>query len=282
MKKIVSILLSNRQKLENYLAFVVTVIILTFIIFWANNLYFLAFKSNDNDFTKTVVASFAGAFFAFLFLRVGEILEKYYQRQLIHFNALVSMEVSLDELGTIIHDNIYLLPSFRTTINSGNVYASTLRPLPIRRDYYEKLHDVELINELYKLNYDIRRINDDLESANDWYSHIREIYTTGQMKADHYIENAKILSENLKLLQAALILLLDDTIRFHAVVKIRLSMDKPLLTRIMHFIIDKTRQKIVEKQIKAKITQLKEEIEKSAEDSQPRIEKIRKMAEELS
>lgn len=282
MKKIVSILLSNRQKLENYLAFVVTVIILTFIIFWANNLYFLAFKSNDNDFTKTVVASFAGAFFAFLFLRVGEILEKYYQRQLIHFNALVSMEVSLDELGTIIHDNIYLLPSFRTTINSGNVYASTLRPLPIRRDYYEKLHDVELINELYKLNYDIRRINNDLESANDWYSHIREIYTTGQMKADHYIENAKILSENLKLLQAALILLLDDTIRFHAVVKIRLSMDKPLLTRIMHFIIDKTRQKIVEKQIKAKITQLKEEVEKSAEDSQPRIEKIRKMAEELS
>lgn len=281
MKKVVNKLFSNKQKLENYLAFMIVLIISGFIVFWAYNVYSLAFISNDTGFIKIVVASFAGAFFAFLFLRVGEILEKYYQRQVKHFNALVSMEVFLDELGTIIHDNIYLLPSFRTTINSGNVYASILRPLPIRREYYEELHDIKLINELYKLNYDIRRINDDLESANDWYLHLREIYTTGQMKPDHYIENAKILSENLKVIQAALMLLLEDVIRLNAIVKIRLTMDKPLLTRIIHFIIDSTRQDITKRQIEEKMTELKGEIENSGKDSKPRIEKIKEMVEKL-
>jgi len=230
---------------------------------------------------KSVVASFAGAFFAFLFLRVGEILEKYYQRQVKHFNALVSMEIFFDELGTIVHDNIYLLPAFRSTINSGNVYASIMRPLPIRRDYYEELHDIKLINDLYKLNYDIRRINDDLESANDWYLHLRQIYTTGQMQADHYIENAKILSENLKVIQAALTLLLDDVVKLDAITKIRLEADKPLLTRFMHFVIDKTRQDITPNQIEQKMKALKGEIAESGKDSQPRIEKIKKMVEEM-
>lgn len=281
MRKTIKKWLLNRQKIENYLAIIIVLVISSFIIFWLSSLYSLAFKSNDADFMKSVVASFAGAFFAFLFLRVGEILEKYYQRQVKHFNALVSMEIFFDELGTIVHDNIYLLPTFRSTINSGNVYASIMRPLPIRRDYYEELHDIKLINDLYKLNYDLRRINDDLESANDWYLHLRQIYTTGQMQPDHYIENAKILSENLKVIQAALTLLLDDVVRLDAITKIRLEADKPLLTRFMHFIIDKTRQDIKPKQIEQKMKALKSEIAESGKDSQPRIEKIKKMVEEM-
>ena len=281
MNKILKKLLANKQKFENYFALIIVLIIASFIVFWVFNLFTLIFLSNDTGFSKAIIAAFAGAFFAFLFLRMGEILGKYYQRQVKHFNALVSMEVFLNELGTIIHDNIYLLPTFRATINSGNVYASTLRPLPIRRDYYEQLHDIKLINEVYKLNYDIRRINDDQESANNWYLHLREIYTTGKMAPDHYIENAKILSENLKVIQAGLILLLDDVVRLNAMSKIRATLDKPLLTRAMHLFIEKTRQNITPKQIKQKITALKKDVEKSSKDSQPRIQKIKEMVQEL-
>lgn len=281
MKKLIEKIIPRRQVVVNYISILIVLIILSFIFFWSSNLYTLTFKSSDTDFMKSVVASFAGAFFAFLFLRVGEILEKYYQRQVKHFNALVSMEIFFDELGTIIHDNIYLLPAFRSTINSGNVYASIMRPLPIRRDYYEELHDIKLINDLYKLNYDIRRINDDLESANDWYLHLRQIYTTGQMQPEHYIVNAKILSENLKVIQAGLLLLLDDVIRLDAITKIRAEADKPLLTRFMHFIINKTRQDITPKQVKQKMKVLKGEIAQSGKDSQPRIEKIKNMVKEI-
>ncbi len=281
MKNLIKKQLQNRQKIENYIAALIILVLSTFIVFSLSSLYSLVFTSGDVDFVRSVVASFAGAFFAFLFLRVGEILEKYYQRQVKHFNALVSMEIYLDELYTIAHDNIYLLPVFRSTINSGNTFASVLRPLPVRRDYYEELHDIKLINDLYKLNYDLRRINDDLESVNDWYLHLRQLYTTGQMQPNHYIESSKILSENLKVIQAAHVLLLDDVIRLDAIIKIRSESDKPLLTRFMYFVIDKTRPDITISQIEKKSKALRVEIEESGKDSLPRIEKIKKMVSEM-
>lgn len=277
----INIKIPHSQKIENVLGVIIISVIIGFIGYLFVGLYKLTFQSSDTSFMQDVIAAFAGAFFAFLFLRMGEVLEKYYQRQVKHFNALVSMEIYLDELGSIIHDNIYQLPSFRQTINGGNVYASTIRPLPIRRDYYEQLHDIKLINDLYKLNYDIRRINDDLDSATSWYSHLKQLYTTGQMAPAHYIENAKILSENLKVIQAALTLLIDEAIRLNAITKLRLESDKPLLTRLMHFIIDKTRQDITNKQIKKRMKAVKAEVEKSGEDSQPRIEKIKELVSEM-
>lgn len=98
-------------------------------------------------------SAFAGAFFAFLFLRLAEFLSKVYQRQVKHYNSLVILETQLNELGGIIHDNIYLIPFFRNAITSGNIYFSKLRQLPIDRSHYENLHDIDLINDLFSFNY---------------------------------------------------------------------------------------------------------------------------------
>lgn len=279
MKKNIKKLSLNKQKIENYIAIIILLIISGFIIFFSSSLYLLAFKANDTNFLKNIVTSFAGAFFAFLFLRIGEVLGKYYQRQVKHFNALVSLEIFSDELGSIIHDNVCILPEFRKTISSGGVFTSTLNSLPIRKDYYEQLNDIKLINEVYKLNYDIRRMNDDQNTAVNWHIHLRELYTTGKITPEHYIENAKILSENLKVVQAGLVLLLEDTIRLNAIVKIRADLDKPLLTRAMNFLMERIKQDISESQIKHKIITVKKEVKKSGTDSQPRIEKIKEMVE---
>lgn len=89
----------------------------------------------NNQLLTQGFSAFAGAFFAFLFLRLAEFLSKIYQRQVKHYNSLVILETQLNELGGIIHDNIYLIPFFRNAITSGNIYFSKLRQLPIDRGY---------------------------------------------------------------------------------------------------------------------------------------------------
>jgi len=94
-------------------------------------------------------SAFAGAFFAFLSLRLAEFFTKLYQRQVKHYNSLVLLETQLNENGGIIHDNLYILPNFIRVISSGNIYFNNLRSIPIYREHYENLYDLDLLNELF-------------------------------------------------------------------------------------------------------------------------------------
>jgi len=250
-------------------------IIASFIFFWSSQLFSLIFREDDSLFISEALSAFTGAFFAFLFLRLTSFLEKYYLRQRKHYNALASMEILLDEVVGVIKDDIYLLPDFRRVIMSGNVYASLLQPLPLERQYYDKLHDIELINDLYKLNYDIRRLNDDIENSNIWYLKLRDLYTSHQIIREDYIVNSQIMAERLKVLESALNMLFHDVIKLRAIVTLRLDFDRPLLTRFVHSLIDFQRQDLTEEMIKNKTIEIEKDIEESAINSHPRIQKIR-------
>jgi len=262
------------MKIRNLVAIFSFVVIIAFLFFWSYQFFQLIFIKQNEIFITTAVSAFAGAFFAFTFLRIGSALGKYYEQQKRHYNALVALEILLNEIGGIVHDNILLLPDFRKVISSGNVYTSLQRPISLEKSYYKKLHDIDLINELYRLNYDIRRINDDIENTNVWYLHLRDLYTSGKIKPKHYIENAKILSDGLKIIEASQRLFLKDVLRLLAIVKIRAELDKPLLMKLIHYIIDTTRTDINEDQIKLKTKQTQKEVDESAEKSKNKIKKI--------
>ena len=250
------------------------VIITAFIFFWGYELFSLVFGTGNQNFAIQALSAFSGAFFAFLFLRLADFLERYYLQQKRHYNALVSLEVLLDEIGAIIHDNLYLLPSFRQVITSGNIYASLLKTVPLERKYYDKLHDIKLINDVYKLNYDIRRINDDIENSNNWYANLRDLFTHKQIGPEDYITNSKIIAQNLKFIEAGLKLLLEDNIKLHARVTLRADMDKPLLTKIIHGLLDLQRSDLADDMINAKVAEIKSDISNSGQESKPRIEKL--------
>src|SRR3972149_10931324 len=149
-------------------------------------------------------SAFAGAFFAFLFLRLAEFLSKVYQRQVKHYNSLVILETQLNELGGIIHDNLYLIPPFKQGITSGNIYFSKLRPLPIDRSHYKNLYDIDLINDLFSFNYQLRKLNDDIDSLTDGYAEIKNAYIQHNIQKPDYLINAQISAQLLTALEVFL------------------------------------------------------------------------------
>lgn len=256
---------------------VLTIIVIILFIFFIYNLILVPSESLTID----TLAAFSGAFFAFVFLRIGDMLNKHYEGQKKHYNALVSMELYLDELASIIYDNIYLLPSFRQVIVSGNVYTSFPKLFPVRKDYFELLNDIKLINDYYIITYDIRRLNDDVENTIDWYLHLRELYTTGKMSLPEYIKNSVTVADQLKVLQAGMELLIEKVINLRSIVTLRAEFDKPIFTRVSHKLIERFRIDLSKEMIDAKVAKIKSEIEETAEKSQPNIEKIRNRATEL-
>lgn len=221
-------------------------------------------------------SAFAGAFFAFLFLRLAEFLSKVYQRQVKHYNSLVILETQLNELGGIIHDNLYLIPPFRTAITSGNIYFSKLRQLPIDRSHYENLHDIDLLNDLFTFNYELRKINDDIDSLADGYTDIKNAYIQHHIEKQDYLVNAKISAEHLTALEAFLGNMESRTVQLMAKVRLMLKKDVPLGTTIARWFISTSGSSLKKTDIGKEAEKLLKEIEDTKTQSQKEIEEVLK------
>ncbi len=221
-------------------------------------------------------SAFAGAFFAFLFLRLAEFLSKLYQRQVKHYNSLVILETQLNEIGGIIHDNLYILPNFIRVIKSGDVYFNNLRPIPIDKTHYENLYDLTILNELFTYNYQVRKLNDDMETASVGYQDIKNALIQKNITHQDYIVNANILAENLKQIEMFLSDLEERTVKLLARIRVQMKYDKPLGTRIMSVFIRSYGASLNEKEIKKEEEKLDQEIKETKTKSQKEIEEVLK------
>jgi hypothetical protein len=220
--------------------------------------------------------AFSGAFFAFLFLRLAEFLYRVHQRQVKHYNSLVLLETQLNELGGIIYDNIYLIPFFRNVITSGHIYFSKLRQLPIDRSHYEKLHDIGLINDLFTFNYQLRKINDDIDSLADGYADIKNAYIQNHIKDKEYLANAQISAKLLTTLEAFLVDMENRTTQLLAKVRLMSKKDVPLGTKFLRWRIHTSGSSLKEVDIDKEAEKLLKEIEDNKTQSQKEIEEVLK------
>ena len=221
-------------------------------------------------------SAFAGAFFAFLFLRLGEFFSKLYQRQVKHYNSLVILETQLNEIGGIIHDNLYILPNFIRVINSGNVYYNNLRPIPTDKSHYENLYDLNILNELFTYYYQARKINDDMETASAGYQDIKNALIAKNINPADYIINAKLLATNLKQIEIFLAELENTTVRLLARIRVQMRYDKPLGTKMQSWFFHTSGAKLKQKEIDTEFGKLQKEIEETKTKSQKEIEEILK------
>lgn len=221
-------------------------------------------------------SAFAGAFFAFIFLRIADFLSKLYSREVKHYNSLVILETQLNEIGGIIHDNLYVVPNFQRVITSGNVYYNNLHLIPVDKSHYESLYDIDLLNELFTYFYQVRKLNDDLETATSGYNDIKNALIQGHINQEHYKVNAGMLAENLKTMEMFLTDLEERTTRLMARIRVQMRKDKPLGTRIMELLIRPSGKKLKKTEVDKEFEKLNKEIEETKTQSQKEIEEVLK------
>lgn len=226
-------------------------------------------------------SAFAGAFFAFLFLRLAEFFTKIYKRKIKHYNSLVSLGTELNELGGIIHDNLYLIPFFRKAILKGNIYFNQLHLLQVNKSHYRHLFDIEIINELFSFNYQLRKINDDIISLTGGYSDIKNAFIAHDINKNDYLINAQITANHLATVEIFLNDLQKQCVKLLAKARLMLKKDIPLGTKIMNYFIYTSGLKISDKELNKETTKLLKEIEETITNSQKEIEAVLKSYKKL-
>lgn len=262
------------MNLKNTIEVLAFAVIFSFVFALSSLMFSKILGQSDQTFISEGLAAFAGAFSAFLFLRISEFLTKLYQRQVRHYNSLVALETQLNEIGGIIHDNLYILPNFIRVIKSGNVYFNNLRPIPVDKSHYENLYDLSLINELFSYNYQVRKINDDMETASIGYRDIKNALIERNISPEHYKINTDGLAEKLKQIELFLSDLQKRTIKLLARVRLQIRSDKPLGTRIVGMFIRPSGPGLKEAEIENEVKKINAEIEETKTQSQREIEAV--------
>ena len=107
-------------------------------------LSFLQLEHNS-AITQSIFNSFLGALLALLSLALTNIIGRIIRRKIQHYNSLVTLESQLNEMIGIIKDNLYLFPTFKSSIKRGNIYWSQIRTISVDKTHLTNLADIELM-----------------------------------------------------------------------------------------------------------------------------------------
>lgn len=218
--------------------------------------------------------AFAGAFFAFIFLKLADFLIRIHQRKMKHYNSLVLLETQLNELLGIIYDNVSIISSFKEIINSGKIHFGKLRQVPIDRSHYSNLQDVTLKNNLFSYNYKLRQLNDDIDNITNGYNDIKNALLQKNISYEDYLTNVKFTVGFLIKLGKYLKNINEQTIELLVKVRLMCKKDLPLGTKISRWFIRQSGSNLIESDLDEEKKKLLNEIEIIGNQSQKEIDDI--------
>lgn len=135
----------------------------------------------ENASLITAVSAFVGAFFSFVFVRLGEFLSELYKRENRHHNALVKLEHYFNnDYLNVLTVNKSILRDFAASINKTRMgigiytYESNLKQLPLDKNVVLDLANIQLINMLIFINVQIERLNNDYATISKNYERLTE------------------------------------------------------------------------------------------------------------
>ena len=237
------------------------------------------FIENNANYLNNAVGAFMGAFFAFLFIRIGEVLTKLYERKNKHYNALVGLERACNEYLNIISDNIFVINDFITISKSALgknqpfVYFNELHELSVDKEITLNLANIDLINETFSFEVGIDKMNNSIRATNRFYSDIKGAFIQRNIDFETYKANVLILMGKLEELKSFLLSLQEEDKKICAIARI-LMKDRPLIIRLINLLVKNKITHDMETGIPDEIKKLEKEIAITQEKSKEKINQI--------
>jgi len=226
---------------------------------------------NIRNLIQVGLSAFMGAFFAFLFIKLAELLTKVSERINKHYNAMVKIEHHFNDYLNYISDNRFLIKNFIKALKKGGIYINRFALLPIEKDITLELLDLPLINKIFSFNTNIRKMNNSMETINNWYDEIKGAYLKARINKSIYKKNTENLITELQHLDGFLKSLYEKIKDIIALIRILLKY-KPFTVRIVHIFSRDKSLEISEERIRSEKNKLDLEIEKTVKVSRKEIE----------
>lgn len=231
-----------------------------------------------------VAGPFFGAFFAFMFVRVGDAIKRYYDRRFKNHDCLVHLEHYLNDVASRIDDNIYLADGFinvvaPSVIEGGIIKASgnRLTSIPFDRELLLGLTNLDLINDLFAFQVNVRKVNDSAETLARQYDRAISYLAGSNKDVIEYRLNAERALEGMRFLRVGLSQAYDEALVLLAKIRL-LARDLPFLAWLMRLFTRTRYSRDFEKKVQVERERLREEMEQSKLTSGQRIRAMEKAA----
>jgi hypothetical protein len=146
----------------------------------AQHHYSLGHLSNSDSGFTSFLGAFFGAFLAFIFGLITYILTKKRERFVLHRNALVKLERTLNKHLHDIGVLEQVITDSHTTLGRGHVTSNRLIKLEVPVEIESALANIELINKLFNYQLTLDRINFNSETTNHSLGRLEDMFLSGQ------------------------------------------------------------------------------------------------------
>lgn len=222
------------------------------------------------DLVVVAVSAFSGASFATLgsavLLTIGNVV----RRNRKNYNSLVRLEIYLNEMIGRIQENIYIGRNFIDALKEESISYDEMHNFIIDREFYVELLDVELINKLFIYNYNLRKLNNDINNIIKFYEELRLGYRDKHLTQEVYVLNTKTLVIQTETIIKFLERLYKETIDLMAYTRIRRRNSRLYVDRTRDIFL-RRKGKIEEKVINNERKTLEKEINTFSEESRKDI-----------
>lgn len=255
------------------------VLIMAFLAVFSAEIFHKLFIEADDKFSDSASAAFLGAFLAFLFVRLSDFFKSYSDRTTKNHSALIKLEHALNGLLTTLDDNIYVIETFERIYKTYTknekrthvfVWANKLHPVARLDELILELLNIDLINELFRLNVHLRKLNESMCTINDAYTESKDAMISGRIDADNYLANASRIHKDLLDIKKFLSSSIEETTQALAAVRI-LAKKRPLMGDLLRRIAGYKYGKTFEDKRAKEILKIRNELEAEMSKGQERI-----------
>jgi hypothetical protein len=190
--------IEQRQKvatLKNVLAILLVLVVAVFMTTFGVGIGVDMFFNADPRAVEAYRGGFVGAFFAFLFVRVGDLLSRWFEQQRRNSDALMALQLRYVEAWNVLSNNNFVWEYWSELVKERgeivNLWTNRLRQVNIPGERLHELLNLDLLNELVDLNTRLTQVNDDTEAFGRTYEVAAEGLLSEKIDLAGYRENLR-------------------------------------------------------------------------------------------
>jgi hypothetical protein len=236
-----------------------------------------AWKATDLEAFRALIGAFAGAFFAYLFVRFGDAMKKVYDRKEKNHTSLVRLQHYFNDCLNTTSDNLYIandctriFAEARLTSGGHPIYMNVFHQYQVDVELMIGLTNLDLINEMASLNAGLKKLNSSLATIDRAYGQIRDAFIAKTISETDYLANARLTRDRCAQIQPFLSQTQGDLVRLFAVAQLLLK-DPPFLVRITQAFVRTKYPKGFEALLEHEIAKVKAGMDAIAKASEQRI-----------
>lgn len=114
---------------------------------------------------ETLFSAFGGAFFAYIFVRIGELFNRLSKREKLNLDTVIEQEYVLNDHLNRVDLNIKIADALIELVGkqSKAVYTMRFKPIPIDKSNLRDMKNLDFINDMFNYYVDLEKINDGLD-----------------------------------------------------------------------------------------------------------------------